>query len=208
MSYLTNDQTGTGSASGVVNGRGRLVSAADTSIPNPNFPNVCLLCPADSLVVHPFRWHEGALTDLGALPGVNNSVANWISANGLTAKFSENGLIDPLLGVPDIRAVLWKDGEVIDLGRLEGGFESAAFAVNDRGQVAGSFLNAIPDPFSPFGLQMRAPSASLAVSTTEVTSAATLTWRGTRRPARFFGLSLEAYRTSARLENFWTSELD
>jgi hypothetical protein len=27
--------------------------------------------------------------------------------------------------------------------------------VNDRSQVAGVFLNTIPDPFSPFGLQVR-----------------------------------------------------
>jgi probable HAF family extracellular repeat protein len=101
--------------------------------------------------VHAFAWHDGVLTDLGALPGVNTSVANWISVNGLIAGISENGLIDPLLGVPEVRAVLWKDGEVIDLGTLEGGFESAASAVNRRGQVAGTFLNTVPDPFSPFG---------------------------------------------------------
>jgi probable HAF family extracellular repeat protein len=151
VNYLTNDNTGTGSASGVVNGRGTVVSGADTSVTDPNFPNVCLLCPADPLIVHAFAWHEGVLTDLGALPGVNSSVANWISANGLIAGISENGLIDPLLGVPEVKAVLWKDGEVIDLGTLEGGFESAASAVNSRGQVAGTFLNTIPDPFSPFG---------------------------------------------------------
>ena len=151
VNYLTNDNTGTGSASGIVNGRGTVVSGADTSVTDPNFPNVCLLCLADPLIVHAFAWHEGALTDLGALPGVNSSVANWISANGLIVGISENGLIDPLLGVPEVKAVLWKDGEVIDLGTLEGGFESAASAVNSRGQVAGTFLNTVPDPFSPFG---------------------------------------------------------
>ena len=151
VNYLTNDNTGTGSASGIVNGRGTVVSGADTSVTDPNFPNVCLLCLADPLIVHAFAWHEGALTDLGALPGVNSSVANWISANGLIVGISENGLIDPLLGVPEVKAVLWKDGEVIDLGTLEGGFESAASAVNSRGQVAGTFLNTFPDPFSPFG---------------------------------------------------------
>jgi len=151
VNYLTNDNTGTGSASGVVNGRGTVVSGAETSVLDLNFPNVCLLCPTDPLIVHAFAWHDGVLTDLGALPGVNTSVANWISANGLIAGISENGLIDPLLGVPEVRAVFWKDGEVIDLGTLEGGFESAASAVNSRGQVAGTFLNRVPDPFSPFG---------------------------------------------------------
>jgi probable HAF family extracellular repeat protein len=61
-----------------------------------------------------------------------------------------------LLGVPEINAVLWEGGQIVNLGTLEGGYESNAFAVNDRGQVAGVFLNTIPDPFSPFGLQVRA----------------------------------------------------
>jgi uncharacterized membrane protein len=85
-----------------------------------------------------------------------SSFANWISPKGLVAGFSENSAIDPLLGVPEVDAVLWKDGEVFNLGTLEGGYESNAFAVNDQGQVAGVFLNTIPDPFSPFGLQVRA----------------------------------------------------
>ena len=73
-------------------------------------------------------------------------------------RISENGAIDPLYPgvVPEINAVLWKDGEIVNLGTIEGGYESNAFAVNDRGQVAGVFLNTIPDSFSPFGLQVRA----------------------------------------------------
>jgi probable HAF family extracellular repeat protein len=158
VSYLANDSSGGGSAAGVLNRQGAVVSAADTSIPDPNYPNACLVCPfpADPLIFHALKWHDGVLTDLGALPGVNSSFANWISRNGLVAGFSENGAIDPLLGLPEIEAVLWKNSEIINLGTIEGGYESNAFAVNDRGQVAGVFLNTIPDPFSPFGLQVRA----------------------------------------------------
>jgi len=157
VSYLTNDETGTGSPSGVLNDRGSIVSAADTSIPNPNFPNVCILCPsADPLVVNAFLWQNDHLADLGALPGGNNSWANWISSNGLIAGYSETGQIDPLLGVPAIDAVLWKHGQIADLGTIEGGYESAAFAVNNRAQIVGGFVNTIPDPFSPFGYQVRA----------------------------------------------------
>lgn len=158
VSYLANDPSGGGAAAGVLNHRGAVVSAADTSIPDPNYPNACLVCPfpADPFIFHAFQWHGGVLTDLGALPGVNSSFANWISGSGLVAGFSENGAIDPLLGVPEVDAVLWMDDQIINLGTIEGGYESNAFAVNDRGDVAGVFLNTIPDPFSVFGLQVRA----------------------------------------------------
>ena len=139
----------------VLTNRRTVVGAADTSTPNRNYPNSCLVCPPDPFVFHAFRWQKSVLTDLGALPGVNNSFANWISANGLIAGFSQNGVIDPLLGIPEVDAVLWKDGEIINLGTLEGGYESAAFAVNNRGQVVGAALNRIPDPFG-LGTQARA----------------------------------------------------
>jgi hypothetical protein len=121
---LANDSTGTGSPSGVLNNRGSIVSGADTSIPNPNYPNVCLLCATDPLIVHAFRWQDGVLADLGALPGGNNSFANGITDNGLIAGYSETGQIDPLLGVPAIDAVLWKHGQIADLGTIAGGYES------------------------------------------------------------------------------------
>jgi probable HAF family extracellular repeat protein len=55
----------------------------------------------------------------------------------LIAGFSENGVIDPQAGIPQVNAVLWKDGEIINLG----GYFSSAFAVNNRGQVVGSALD-------------------------------------------------------------------
>ena len=155
--YFCNDLNSAGGACAILNNRGTVVSSADTSISNPNYPNVCLVCPpSDPFIVHAFQWQDGSLTDLGALPGGYNSFANSISQNGLIAGASENGSIDPLLGVPEVDAVLWKAGEMVNLGVIEGGYESNAFAVNERGQAAGVFLNTVPDPFSPFGLQLRA----------------------------------------------------
>jgi probable HAF family extracellular repeat protein len=90
------------------------------------------------------------LADLGALSGVNSSCANWISENGLIAGVSENGAIDPLTGLTEVRAVLWKEGQPTDLGTL-GGYESLTAGVNNRGQVVGTATNAIPDPFCFFG---------------------------------------------------------
>ncbi len=81
-----------------------------------------------------------------------NSDARWIANNGLISGDSENGELDPLNpGFPEIRAALWKDGHIIDLGTLEGGYESEARAVNSKGQVVGVSLNTIPDPNSIIG---------------------------------------------------------
>jgi probable HAF family extracellular repeat protein len=85
---------------------------------------------------------------LGALPGGNNcSVATSINARGEIAGYSENGVIDPVVETNAVRAVLWKDDEIKDLGTL-GGADSTADAINSRGQVVGFAFNAIPDPLS------------------------------------------------------------
>jgi probable HAF family extracellular repeat protein len=76
-----------------------------------------------------------------------------ISTNdfGAAVGFAQNGEIDPLLGTPELRAALWKNGEVIDLGTL-GGNGASSNAINNRGQIFGGALNTIPDadPFFPF----------------------------------------------------------
>jgi probable HAF family extracellular repeat protein len=135
----------------MLNNRGSVVGGADTSMTDSS-PTPIL--PFD-FIAHGFQWRKGALTDLRTLPGGNNSEAVSISANGLIAGLSENGLVDPLLGFLEVNAVLWKDGEIINLGTLEGGHESAAFSVNSRGQVVGAFFNSIPDAFE-FGFQEKA----------------------------------------------------
>jgi probable HAF family extracellular repeat protein len=61
---------------------------------------------------------------------------------------SQNGVIDPLLGIEALNAVVWEDGEIVNLGALEGGYESLAQSINSRGQVTGIALNTVPDPFA------------------------------------------------------------
>ncbi len=143
-SYL-NVYTETGFSQQDLNNRGMVAGSADTSTPDPYAPN-CF--NPDCFVSHTFRWQNGVLTDLGAFPGVNSSLAAWISGTGLIAGESQNGVIDPITGLPEFDAVLWRDSQIINLGTL-GGALSAAFAVNNRGQVVGAALNGIPDPFFP-----------------------------------------------------------
>ena len=142
-----------GSVSGegnrILNESGIVSSMADTADADPYPPN-CFNFPG-CLLAHAFRWQDGIITDLGALPpGVNNSAAGSINSRGWSAGISQNGEIDPLSGSPELRAVLWADGQIIDLGTL-GGNESLAEYLNDAGQVIGAAANTTPDPFSFFG---------------------------------------------------------
>src|SRR5215470_2125207 len=140
-----------GNATQSLTAAGTFAGAADTAIPDPY--DVCF--NADCFVGHALQWRNGALTDLGTLPGTGDfsSTPTWISTNGLIAGISENGEIDPTIpGFPELHAVLWRHGKITDLGTLEGGYESLASAVNSRGQVAGFAGNDVPDDFSIVGL--------------------------------------------------------
>jgi len=139
-------------------------ACSETTTPDPNYPNFSPLIlggsyglpQPDPLIIHAFHWKDGTLTDLGALPGVNSSCVSHISGNGWIAGQSENGAIDPITGWPESQAVLWKNGQVVNLGTL-GGNESFSIAVNNRRQVVGLAENATPDSFGlGFGQQARA----------------------------------------------------
>jgi probable HAF family extracellular repeat protein len=137
-----------------INERGTAVGGADTSIPTTPVSNF-FVCGGVGGVVpfvnHAFERRDGLVTDLGSLAGADNcSVATSINARGQIAGSSENGVLDPILGVTQIRAVVWNHGEIQDLGTL-GGNHSSANNSNDRGQVVGLALNAIDDAFSLFG---------------------------------------------------------
>src|SRR5215469_969559 len=138
----------------VLNNRGLGVGDSATSTPIPPSGG-CFFCGGSGgflpFVFHAFELRKTVVTDLGALPPEtsNSSIAMAISARGDTiVGSSENAVIDPLTpSFTEIRAVVWREGQIIDLGTL-GGNQSAANAVNDRGQVAGFSTNAVPDPLS------------------------------------------------------------
>jgi probable HAF family extracellular repeat protein len=144
QSYIIPGSGNAFSGTSILNKVGTVAGFADTSASDP-FPDFCFW---DCNVAHAFLAQSGGvLTDLGALPGGGSSAPVWVSRNGLVAGLSENGQTDPLYpGLPQLRAVLWQQGTITDLGTLpEGGYQSEASAVNSSGQVVGSALNTTPD---------------------------------------------------------------
>src|SRR5262249_3151287 len=135
-SYLEINNGVNGAPNQVVNNRRTVVGWGDTSTFDP-FAQNPMGCfnpyVQDCFLPHAFQWQKGVLADLGVLPGGDASTAAWISDTGLIAGQARNGLVDPLIpGFPEVRAVLWRDGKILDLGTL-GGNESSAFSVNNRG---------------------------------------------------------------------------
>jgi len=140
----------------LLNNSGVVGSFADTASPDPKTPNCDV---PDCFLAHAFRWKDGQITDLGALPGGLFSGAGSTNARGWMAGQSSTSTIDPNLGVTEGRAVLWRNGQIVDLGDLPGGTESLSVYVNDSGQVVGFSDNGVPDAnsffFFPTGTQIR-----------------------------------------------------
>ena len=130
-----------------MNNHGTVVGGADTPVPDPFAPN-CF--SASCFVMHAFQFNDGVLIDLGALSAGGSSWAEGINEAGQMVGNSQNGLIDPLTGTPEFVAILWDHGQMVNLGTL-GGNQSAAFTINNRGQVSGIAANSISDPFSLAG---------------------------------------------------------
>lgn len=136
-----------------LNSNGSAVGASGTGIPTTLRSNP-VVCGGpeglDPFVYHGFGWHGGVVSDLGSLAGPDYcSDAGSINAHGEIGGSSEDGLVDPVLGFNETHAVVWKDGQIIDLGTF-GGSESLGLSLNSRGQEVGLELNAIPDPYSVF----------------------------------------------------------
>lgn len=138
---------------GTLNNQGLTVGWSATSAPTTPTSSPVICGGLDGLVpfiTHTFQWNA-AVTDLGALPPSDSNCSEPVFANarGEIVGASENGQIDPLLGFNQARAVLWKDGQVTDLGSL-GGYENAALGINNRGQIVGISTNLVPDPYCGF----------------------------------------------------------
>ena len=96
--------------------------------------------PGDNLF-HAFLWQDGAMTDLGTLPGDANSMATDINEKGQVVGTS----CDATFSV--CRAFLWEDGVMTDLNALIPPNSSLFLAfgggINDRGEIAGSAFDPI-----------------------------------------------------------------
>ena len=147
---------GPASSPGFLSERGIVLGAATLATPLP--PNSSPYPCGFPFVSHGFDWQNGSLIDLDPLPGGYCSSPSTINSRGQIAGNSEIGEIDPVFAVRQIRAVVWADDQIKNLGTL-GGNESAASAINNRGEVVGLTLNAIPDPFSLFDLVIFGSSA-------------------------------------------------
>ena len=148
----------------VLNNAGTFASWADTSELDPfglsgnsGDQNFCFNYDGTPCYTsRAFQWRAGVKSEFPELHKGLSSAAAWISANGLIAGTSQNGETDPLVpgspqNFPENRAVLWRDGKIINLGTLpEGGYESEAESVNSSGQVVGVATNTVPDAYSLF----------------------------------------------------------
>jgi probable HAF family extracellular repeat protein len=121
-----------------LNNLGSPLFDAETTTPDPFYL-------INGYTVLGVKYQNGNDTTLNPLPGGNQTRPIWISDTSLVSGFSENGVIDPTTGFPEVIATLWYGGIPISLGTL-GGNASNAFAVNDWGQVVGGATNTTPDP--------------------------------------------------------------
>lgn len=141
LGTLGGPNSGNNGESLVMNSEGGVAGFADTLDPDP-------FCFSDCFAFHAFRWRDGVLTDLGTLPGGGISSTNSINSQDQIVGFSENGLINPLAGIPELVATVWQDGRIFDLGTFGGNFSLASMN-NDHQQVVGCASNNIPDSFTP-----------------------------------------------------------
>lgn len=111
---------------------------ADTPAPDT-------FCLIDCYAPIGVKYQYGDNTILEPLPGGSETRPIWVSDSNLVSGFSENGVLDPTTGYPEVVAVLWHGGTPISLGTL-GGNASNAFGVNNSGQVVGGATNATADP--------------------------------------------------------------
>ena len=126
--------------------RGEIAGVAETGETNPlkedwscalaNFPAIT------NQICLGFAWQGGVMSPLPPLPGGLDSYASAVNNRGQVAGWAENGIHDSTCHLPQVlqfEAVIWgpKLGELTQLPPLSPDPDSAATAINDKGQVIG-----------------------------------------------------------------------
>jgi probable HAF family extracellular repeat protein len=128
------------------NTNGQIAGIAETADVNPLGEDwSCALANFPTITNHVclgFIWEAGMMSPLTPLPGGIDSYAAGINNLGQVAGWAENGVHDPTCGLPQVlqfEAVVWgpKLGELTQLSPLLPDPDSAATAINDKGQVVG-----------------------------------------------------------------------
>ena len=86
---------------------------------------------------HAFLWENGAMQDLGTLPGGHFSEAFGINDRGQIAGWSDLDQATCTLFDGCWHAFLWVDGAMTDLGGIDARFQSYAYDINKHGDIAG-----------------------------------------------------------------------
>lgn len=97
---------------------------------------------------HAFHWSEArGLVDLGAYPGGRLSSAKAVNDSGRVVGFGDVPAVVDGVDRTVTHALMWDlDGNVTDLGVLPGAVSSAAFDMNDNGEILGLSRFEIPNP--------------------------------------------------------------
>jgi probable HAF family extracellular repeat protein len=138
---------GTQAGAGDINESGQFLGSSNTATPAPpsifnQEPGFCagpMVAGEPTLACHGFLADHGKLIDVGTLGGAN-SAAEGLNDAGQVVGVAETTSPDPtsVYGAPTFHAFLWRRGRMTDLGTIAGAPDSAAFAINNRGQVVGA----------------------------------------------------------------------
>jgi probable HAF family extracellular repeat protein len=129
--------------------RGEIVGIAETAEMNPlgeTWSCAWFFFGPDGYVCNGFAWQDGVMSPLPPFPGGIDSYAAGVNNKGQVAGWAENGVHDPTCnhGAPygqflQFEAAIWgpRLNQMTQLAPLAGDPDSAATAINDRGQVVG-----------------------------------------------------------------------
>jgi len=91
---------------------------------------------------HAFLYDAGEIVDLGTLGPGQRSQANALNMRDQVVGFSFAPPDDAAATGPPYHAVLWENRSIVDLGTF-GGAAASAWAINDAGQIAGTYTRTI-----------------------------------------------------------------